>query len=82
MVNYSTLNNINTSIQGKLSENEQIILRSEQRDAITRAKEHFCKKVEGKEITNIPFFRSIANIYGMQKCVLVKPFAQCSSCEN
>lgn len=44
MVNYSTLNNINTSIQGKLSENEQIILRSEQRDAITRAKEHFCKK--------------------------------------
>lgn len=44
MVNYSTLNNINTSIQGNLSENEQIILRSEQRDAITRAKEHFCKK--------------------------------------
>lgn len=44
MVNYSTLNNINTSIQGNLPENEQIILRAEQREAITRAKEHFCKK--------------------------------------
>ena len=44
MVMYSTLEDIQTGMQDSLFSDDQINLRSEQRDAIDHAKEHFCKK--------------------------------------
>ena len=44
MATYSTLEEIKTDMQDDLFADDLITLRSEQRDAIDRAKEHFCKK--------------------------------------
>lgn len=44
MAIFSTLEDIKTSLQSGLSDDAMIKLRSEQRDAIDYAKEHFCKK--------------------------------------
>lgn len=44
MVMYSTLEDIQTGMQDSLFSDDQINLRSEQRDAIDHAKEHFCKR--------------------------------------
>lgn len=44
MVTYSTLEEIKKDAQTNPSSNSLIVLRSEQRDAIDQAKEHFCKK--------------------------------------
>lgn len=44
MAMYSTLEDIQTGIQDSLFSDDQINLRSEQRDAINHAKEHFCKR--------------------------------------
>lgn len=44
MAMYSTLEDIQTGIQDSLFSDDQINLRSEQRDAIDHAKEHFCKR--------------------------------------
>lgn len=44
MVTYSTLEDIKVGIQTNMFADEYITLRSEQRDAIDRAKEHFCKR--------------------------------------
>ena len=41
---YSTLEDIQTGMQDSLFSDDQINLRSEQRDAIDHAKEHFCKR--------------------------------------
>lgn len=44
MATYSTLEEIKVETQANLSSNNLIVLRSEQRDAINKAKERFCKK--------------------------------------
>ena len=44
MATYSTLEEIKVDTQANPSSNNLIVLRSEQRDAIDQAKEHFCKK--------------------------------------
>lgn len=44
MVTYSTLEEIKKDAQTNPSSNSLIVLRSEQRDAIDQAKEHFCKR--------------------------------------
>lgn len=44
MATYSTLEDIKTGMQNSLFTDDQINLRSEQRDAIDHAKEHFCKR--------------------------------------
>lgn len=44
MAMYSTLEDIQTGMQDSLFSDDQINLRSEQRDAIDHAKEHFCKR--------------------------------------
>ena len=44
MATYSTLEEIKVDTQANPSSNNLIVLRSEQRDAIDQAKEHFCRK--------------------------------------
>lgn len=44
MATYSTLEEIKVDTQANPSSNKLIVLRSEQRDAIDQAKEHFCEK--------------------------------------
>lgn len=80
MAIFSTLEDIKTSLQSGLSDDAMIKLRSEQRDAIDYAKEHFCKKAEEKGIINIRCCQGNASSYGMRKCVLERPFAPCNLC--
>ena len=82
MVMYSTLEDIQTGMQDSLFSDDQINLRSEQRDAIDHAKEHFCKEVEEKGNISMPFLLNIASISGTPRCVLVKPSVPCSLCVN
>ena len=77
MVMYSTLEDIQTGMQDSLFSDDQINLRSEQRDAIDHAKEHFCKRSGRKGE-----YQYAVLISGTPRCVLVKPSVPCSLCVN